>query len=291
MRFFCPTISVVNDLKFRRSETYSPLKYYPTLKRNNKGFLKHTYKKIISFDSEHIPYVHFKGENRYLPITIAQHGLCLYNFYINTRDKSFLFQAIKIAEWMVKNQNPKSGIWENNFDFYSDHVSTMISGPFPSAMGQSECISLLCRIYYETKDTRFLNAAEYALLPFFKKTSEGGVVAFFDNMPFYEEFPTKPPSYILNGFIFSLIGLYELYFTSENNHSNILFTNGYDTLIKILPLYDYGFTSLYCLNHYSASPRRPSINEYYHPIHLKLLQAMNNIKRSSVLEFYINKWR
>ncbi|NWO12521.1 MAG: hypothetical protein HLX49_02620 [Virgibacillus sp.] len=28
---------------------------------------------------------------------------------------------------------------------------------------------------------------------------------------FYEECPTDPPSFILNGFMFALIGLYDLY--------------------------------------------------------------------------------
>ena len=35
----------------------------------------------------------------------------------------------------------------------------------------------------------------------------GGVVAeFLSSLPWYEEYPTSPPTFILNGFIYSLLG-------------------------------------------------------------------------------------
>lgn len=49
---------------------------------------------------------------------------------------------------------------------------------------------------------------DYKLL-LFQKASEGGVLnKIFDNI-WYEEYPTVPGTYVLNGFMYALIGLYD----------------------------------------------------------------------------------
>lgn len=80
-------------------------------------------------------------------------------------------------------------------------------------MGQGQAISLLSRAFYHSKgNDLYLNTAFAALKPFKVLSKDGGVLSKFMNLyPWYEEYPTIPPIFILNGFMYSLIGLYDLF--------------------------------------------------------------------------------
>lgn len=75
-------------------------------------------------------------------------------------------------------------------------------------MGLGHGISVLARAYYHSGgDMRYLRTALEALRPFRTPSKDGGVLAYFlGQYPWYEEYPTTPPSFVLNGFIYSLLG-------------------------------------------------------------------------------------
>lgn len=75
-------------------------------------------------------------------------------------------------------------------------------------MGQGHGISLLARAYnHSGGEMKYLLAALKALRPFRTPSQEGGVLAnFLDKYPWYEEYPTTPSTFVLNGFIYSLLG-------------------------------------------------------------------------------------
>ncbi|PIO56549.1 D-glucuronyl C5-epimerase, partial [Teladorsagia circumcincta] len=78
-----------------------------------------------------------------------------------------------------------------------------------SAMAQGHALSLLTRAYAATKNASYLVVASKALDLFEKDASAGGVRNKLFGNDWYEEYPTSPGSYVLNGFIYSLIGLYD----------------------------------------------------------------------------------
>lgn len=86
-------------------------------------------------------------------------------------------------------------------------------------MGQGQAISLLSRAFYHSGgDLKYLKSAHAALKPFKVLNQNGGVLSKFMNLhSWYEEYPTIPPIFILNGFMYSLIGLYDLISLSPNN--------------------------------------------------------------------------
>ena len=58
---------------------------------------------------------------------------------------------------------------------------------------------------------RYLKSALNALSLFSVPSSEGGFLAsFLGRVPWYEEYPTDPPTFVLNGFMYSLMGLVDL---------------------------------------------------------------------------------
>ena len=88
-------------------------------------------------------------------------------------------------------------------------------------MAQGHALSVLSRAFHVTGDEEYLNAAVKGLHIFEKVSSEekklslqpvseGGVRADLFGSPWFEEYPTQPSTFVLNGFIYSLIGLYDL---------------------------------------------------------------------------------
>jgi len=86
-------------------------------------------------------------------------------------------------------------------------------------MGQGQAISLLSRAFYHSGGNElYLKTAHSALKPFKVLSKNGGVLSKFMNLhPWYEEYPTVPPIFILNGFMYSLIGLYDLFSLAPND--------------------------------------------------------------------------
>ena len=123
-------------------------------------------------------------------------------------------------------------------------------------MAQGHAISLLARAYYHSKgDKRYLRAALDGLKLFRIPSYQGGVLAtFLGKYAWYEEYPTTPHSFVLNGFIYSLLGLYDLNSTAPANQSNeaaVLFEQGMASLKKMLLLYDTGSGTSYDLRHFT----------------------------------------
>ena len=78
-------------------------------------------------------------------------------------------------------------------------------------MAQGQAISVMVRAAEMTGEQRFWDAAYRALTPFTKLTYEGGVKnMFMGQYVWYEEYPFIDGLFVLNGFMYSLIGLYDL---------------------------------------------------------------------------------
>lgn len=162
-------------------------------------------------------------------------------------------QFYDAAEWFVRNQNPKTGGWPNPVKRKLSEFAELKQGWY-SAMGQGHAISLLARAYYHSNgDAKYLRAAINGLKPFRVPSRQGGVLAkFMGKYEWYEEYPTTPASYVLNGFIYSLLGLYDLNATAPRNLSReagLLYEQGMISLKKMLLMYDTGSGSIYDLRH------------------------------------------
>lgn len=118
------------------------------------------------------------------------------------------------ANWFVRNQD-KSGGWPSHVVFNKDQKKYPKAGELSpgwyGAMCQGQAISVLVRAYLTSGDKEYLAAAERAIGVFNISSADGGVkAAFMDKHVWYEEYPTIPSTFILNGFMYSLLGLYDL---------------------------------------------------------------------------------
>ena len=213
------------------------------------------------------------------------------NSYCDDKNKIFE-KALNIANWFVDNQNPE-GVWESKFDhmFYKGRTDVMESG-WPSGLGQGLALSFLTRMYSVTNDDRFLVASKKALKVFTLEVEHGGILrSWSDEYPFYEEYPTNPASFVLNGFIYSLLGLYDLSKLSPgHDDAKKLFEDGLATLRVMLPLYDLGDRSAYDLSHYSCGAF-PNVARWgYHDTHLNLLMAVYSITNDEFYKVFYDRW-
>jgi hypothetical protein len=88
-------------------------------------------------------------------------------------------------------------------------------------------------------------AAEGALKIFDLAAKDGGVTSFTDLGPFYEEYPTTFPTMVLDGFFFTLCGLYDAVRALASQKAKELFEAGIDTVKKWAPRYDLGYWMRY----------------------------------------------
>ena len=156
-------------------------------------------------------------------------------------------------------------------------------------MAQGQAISLLSRLGPVTGDPSYLSAARKACEPLEREVAQGGLCADFFGRPFFEEYPTDPPSFTLNGFMFTLIGLYDLAMRGEERARHLL-DEGLMTLVYCLPFFDTGSVSAYHLGHISNPPRSVHTSVVYHQVHVTLLRALCSVRPHEVLSFYAERW-
>ena len=235
----------------------------------------------VQFDSHGIPHVYLPDVGHIChPITIANWGLHLYNCYIESHNESTLDRAINLTSWLIKNH--KEGIWFINFpnNFYK------INPPWPSAMVQGQAIGLLSRIGALLKRKDCLKIATLALKPFSKSVTEGGVLVKTKYGDFYEEYPSTPPSLVLNGFIFSLFGLHDLGNLHNIETAKQLYLNGLNCLKNIIDQYDTGFWTRYDLY-----PIKRHASQEYHKLHISLLKSLLSIVNEPRFTFTAKRWQ
>ncbi|MFB5195219.1 D-glucuronyl C5-epimerase family protein [Neobacillus sp. KR4-4] len=246
----------------------------------------------VSFDEKGIPKTNFRWGTYHYPITIAHYGLQHHGLYLISNQEVNKQIFLKVADWLLENQN-ENGSWASYFDhmYYKGRTQVMNS-PWCSSLGQGLSISVLTRAFHITGERKYLDSALEGFKIYAIPVENGGVLRRFENeYLFYEEYPTEPASYVLNGFIYSLLGLYDLYKTSNDVLVEFYFLEGLKTLKRMLPLYDLGNRTAYDLTHYTTDGGFPNVARWgYHVTHVHLLMAVYAIDQDPKVKTILNRW-
>lgn len=116
---------------------------------------------------------------------------------------------------------------------------------------------------------------------------------FLDKYSWYEEYPTTPPSFVLNGFIYSLIGLYDLMSVApagQDGGADVLFRDGMASLKRMLPLYDMGSVTAYDLRHFTLGIAPNLARWDYHATHVNQLLLLGTIDGDSLFSDVAERW-
>jgi heparosan-N-sulfate-glucuronate 5-epimerase len=226
----------------------------------------------------------------YNPVFITQHGLHAWSLWAKYRDRRGLGIARRVGRWLLRAQSP-DGQWRYPFAFPLDGMDARLPVGWASAMEQGQAASLLTRLWRLHHGRRWLVAARRAMRPLTVSVRDGGLTADFNGLPYYEEYPTRPPSYTLNGFMFTLIGIYDLADTGRSRRAVRLWRDGLRTLKVALPFYDEGpKISAYHVAHLTQPPHPVHASNWYHRVHVIQLYALASITRSRYLWRWHDRW-
>ena len=202
-----------------------------------------------------------------LHVDVIQWGLAAYERHLAGDGDGWLDAALACGRHLLAEQAP-DGAWMHGFRY--PH-SLPVPPPWTSAMAQGEGASLLVRLHAATGDDRFADAAIAALAPMRVPSADGGCMALLDGRPWPEEYPTTPPSYVLNGGIFALWGYRDVAVALGDAQARIDFAEGAETLARNLHRWDTGRWSRYDL---FPHPVTNPASSFYHDLHIAQLRAM-----------------
>lgn len=241
----------------------------------------------LTFDVDDVPMVNYGGKIglRYNPVTIAQYSLANHSLYLQTKDEKYLKIFLKCVNWFlmfISDYKNNSAVWFYNFDL----MECGLKAPWISAMAQGLAMSVLVRANKLFGDKNYMDIAEKAINVFDVPVSEEGVMSFFpDGGIVFEEYPTGFSNSVLNGLIFTIFGLYDLYTFTGNKKAEMLFNKAINSLKNNIERYDTNYWTRYDLRN---DKRLASVE--YHILHIKLLGGLYEITNDTYFIEMRNKW-
>jgi hypothetical protein len=220
-------------------------------------------------------------QERHFHVETAQWGLGCFERFLAGEGEAWLAAAIAAGEHFLGIQQrggPVDGAWFHQVEMPHTYD---LRPPWVSAMAQGECASLLVRLHLETGEERWADAARRGLQAMQVSSADGGATALLDGRPFPEEYPTDPPSFVLNGAIFALWGFHDVGLGLGDGEASSDFEAGVETLARNIGRWDTGFWSLYDI---FPHPVRNVASGAYHQLHIAQLRGMRQIAPSPELE-------
>jgi len=217
------------------------------------------------------------------PITTCTMVDYCYNKYQKTSNEKFRRQLINNADWLIENAVKRDDylIFRYNFPWPKYDIQK----PWYSGMAQGRALQALIKVHKVTNDQKYIDAAKLLLKAFYVEVNDGGVTyKSEDNGWWYEEYAAAngKVSHVLNGMMYTLLGMYEFYDYTKDPDAKILFDKGIISLKNNLPKYDDDGFSLYDLL------GKPS--GAYHPIHIDQLKQLFIIINENIFKQYADKW-
>ncbi len=237
------------------------------------------------FDDNGVPMVGMvQGKLDYFSINIAQYGFKLHADCFekqNPQKFKILMNCMKVLDKMKTEENGYAVWWHN---FYE--VKYKIQPPWASAMAQGELISLYLRIYQMTNDEQYLTTAIKAYEFLKVDFSQKGVRRYDKNGDlWFEEYPSEPPSFVLNGFIYTVFGLYDLYRVTRREDVKNDIDACIKTLVNNLKNFDAGYWSYYDLQ------KKELVRYYYQRnVHVLQMEILFRLTGLDIFRYYKDKW-
>ena len=204
--------------------------------------------------------------------------------YLKTADEQAKEGFLKHVNWLQSNQQKLKGcsVWPFRFNYLPE--LHWLRSPWISGMDQGLIISVLVRAFKLTKDNRFLDTAKSAGLFFAVPLEQGGFrTEFAKNDHYYEMYPVKPLSKVLDGFVFSLMGLFDLLSVWKDSRIEGLYQEGLSTLRKHVDFWDFrGYWSRF--GTYYLSP------PWYHKINYAWMRVLSDITQDAYFGKVADHW-
>jgi len=209
-------------------------------------------------DNSGIPVIN--TDNEYFPVTIIQKALGHHILFLKTKHKQEKKKFLECCRWILNNTDRDGGIltWRKTQGSRNNRYS---------AITQGMATSVLVRAYLLTKQKEYLEKA-YLLIGFMLEGNNNSLITQRKSLTILDEYPGSRYQFVLNGWIFALFGLYELYLTEKDKDLLVKLQKLLLSLASGLKYYDAGFWSYYDQAQHISSV-------YYHKSHIILLEVLS----------------
>ncbi|MDY0217234.1 MAG: D-glucuronyl C5-epimerase family protein [Bacteroidales bacterium] len=237
-------------------------------------------------DQHGIP--HFVSNNVavYNPVLVIQlgiicHDLCIKEIQVEENKKTLL----KCMDWLDNNKVDRNDVFW--FLVNSDNKQYNLKSGWISGMYQGQAISLYLRAYQLLNNKSYFYTAEKIFDSFKYEDSDGGFKRIDNNgYLWFEEYPSEKPSYVLNGFIYSIFGILDFYRVTESPEAKELWEECVKTLEVNLKKYDVWYWSVY------DQLKEQLVSYYYQKnVHIPLMQIMYGLTKNELFNTYAVKWQ
>ena len=250
----------------------------------------------IKLDKTGLPMFMLHGYGHEQPVTMANFALSMYGKYLEG-DKSSLkkFQDATAKLLVLQNED---GAFRYEYEYQYYLLEEPYKPGWVSGLAQGTALSVFARAYHKEPNPKYLFAGERALKFMVVPVENGGVMQTMAALDpalnkdiFFDEYPATPSAYTLNGFMFTLLGIYDWSQipSEQQQHSAELFRAGVSTLKDILHYYDLGAFTTYDLAHLTYH-HAPVMAGWYHGTHITLLHALASITSDKTLAEYEKSW-
>lgn len=255
----------------------------------------------VQFDELGAPKVLYRGSYYYNPVTLSQFALSSYAEYL--RGEKDKVEFLKICDLILSLVDP-DGALRYEFEWYNGNTGERYPVGWTSSMAQGHALSCFARAYHLTQEPKYLEGGGRVLSYLMLDKEEGGVKTtladldpFLSDRIFFEEYVSTPNSYTLNGYIFTLLGLYDWSALTRTypdqigfNEARWAFDEGVESLQYVIHLYDVGGFTNYDLGfmNFNVGPR---LLPGYHAVHIKLLHSLHSITGIQRLKDFEELWK
>ncbi len=176
---------------------------------------------------------------QYWPNFIAWYGLIQLGHFLRGKGAHHLDNFLKQIDWLESHAVVRNGavVWTMDFD-YAEH-EIPLRAPWISAYAQGLAISALVRGWRMTRRPHLFALLQRSGEIFDLDVSQGGIRALVNGSTFYTEVPGGRVPGILDGFLTSILGLYDLYTETEDPRVKRSLSAGIEGLKALLPWWDY----------------------------------------------------
>lgn len=242
---------------------------------------------IMSMDPTGVPRARIRLAGAvYKPAYIAWWGLVNLGHHLRHHDAASLNVFLKQVDWLEAHATIRAdgtAVWFNNHNCLQGKM--LLKAPWVSAYDQGLVISALVRGYRLTKRSHLRELLRDAGRIFTVNVVDGGVREPLATGALYSELPGQAVPGIQDGFMTSLLGLYDLFVETEDPAVKKLFDDGVAGLIAMLPAWDYRRRwSWYGCHAYLCPPS-------YHWLNRLLLEVLFSLTGHAVLGEYAEAWK
>ena len=222
----------------------------------------------------------------YNPAYVAWYGLMSLERWQRGLDPAAEAAFCRQADWLVRHavrRDDGAVVWPYPFDWREGRCR--LTAPWICAMAQGLAISVLIRAHRrEAADGRLLGLCRAATRVFEKSVEDGGVRTLERGHALYEEYPGYPLPRVLDGFLFSLLGLWDLAAETGEPRVEQLFADGLAGLVRSLDVWDYRrMWSWYGSHGYLCPP-------HYNRLNAALLRALSLLSGEPILRERADRW-